>query len=147
LLLSHVAVAALGTVLLLALTGAGGAVAFGAVTGRWALGVEGMIGGSLAQAPAALLLGALVLAAVALTPRWAPAVGWSLLAAGLVMGQLGALLDLPQPVLNLSPFTHVPAVPAEAVDWRPLAALLAVALAVGAGAVAAFRRRDLATGA
>jgi ABC-2 type transport system permease protein len=144
-LAGHVIVAVAGTVALFVLLGLTGALAYGAVTGDWAVGVEGMLGGAAVQIPAALALGALVLVAVALLPRWAAAVGWAALAVGLVMGQLGALLELPQPVLNLSPFTHVPAVPAESLSVLPLAVLLAAAAGLGALGFAGFARRDLLT--
>ena len=144
-LASHVVVAVAGTAALFVVLGVTGALAFGTITGDWAVGVEGMLGGAVVQLPAALALGALVLAAVALLPRWAAAIGWAALAVGLVMGQLGALLELPQPVLNLSPFTHVPAVPAEPLSLLPLTLLLAAAAALGAVGFVAFARRDLAT--
>jgi ABC-2 type transport system permease protein len=144
-LAGHVVVAVAGTVALFVLLGATGALAYGAVTGEWALGVEGMLAGAVVQVPAALALGALVLVAVALVPRWAAAIGWAALAVGLVMGQLGALLELPQPVLNLSPFTHVPAVPAEPLAVLPLTLLAAAAAGLGALGFAAFARRDLLT--
>jgi ABC-2 type transport system permease protein len=88
-----------------------------------------------------------VVAAFALLPRWAPAIAWSALAISLVMGQLGALLQLPQPVLNMSPFTHVPAVPAQPMEALPVIVLLAFAFGLGAIGFAAFRRRDLALSA
>ena len=58
--------------------------------------------------------------------------------------ELGALLELPQWLLDVSPFTHVPAVPAEPFAAAPLLWLGAAALALGALGFAAFRRRDLA---
>ncbi len=139
----HVAIAVSGTLAVLAVMGGAGALAYGAMTGDWSTGVEGMLGGALLQAPAALALGGVVVLAVALVPRWAPAVGWGALAASLVMGQLGALLELPQPVLNLSPFTHVPAFPAQPLEVLPLALLSAVAVTLLAAGLLLFRRRDL----
>ena len=144
-LAGHVTVAVAGTVALFLLLGVTGALAFGATTGDWWLGVEGMLGGAIVQVPAALALGSLVLVALALLPRWAAAIGWAALAVGLVMGQLGALLELPQPVLNLSPFTHVPAVPAEPLAVLPLAVLTVAAAVLGAVGFAGFARRDLLT--
>lgn len=146
-LASHVAIAVGGTTALLAVTGLAGGVVYGAMTGRWAAGIGGLVGGALVQAPAALALGGFVLAVFGLLPRYAVALAWSALAVSLVMGQLGELLGLPQQVLNLSPFTHLPSVPAASATVPPLAALLAIAVLCGAVGVAAFRRRDLAIAA
>jgi ABC-2 type transport system permease protein len=139
----HVAIAVGGTLAVLAVMGGAGALAYGALTGDWSTGVKGMLGAALLQAPAALALGGIVVLAVALLPRWAPAIGWGALAASLVMGQLGALLELPQPVLNLSPFTHVPAFPAQPIEVLPLALLSAVAVTLLTAGLLLFRRRDL----
>jgi len=84
-----------------------------------------------------------VTALIGLTPRWSVPLSWAVLIGFLLMGQLGAVLDLPQVVLNLSPYTHVPSVPAVEVTVLPLVLLTAVAgVLFGAGLVG-FRRRDV----
>ncbi len=138
----QVAIALSGTAGMLALAGLAGGVAYGAMTGRWADGIGGLVSAGLAQACAALALGGFVVAAFGLVPRWAGVLAWSALAASLVMGQLGALLRLPQAVLDISPFTHVPAVPAEEFSATPIRWLLAVAAVLIAIGVLAFRHRD-----
>jgi ABC-2 type transport system permease protein len=65
------------------------------------------------------------------------------LAVCLIFGFLGPLLGLPQAVRDLSPFTHVPPVPAADVTATPLISLAVIALGVGAVGVVLFRRRDL----
>lgn len=142
-LTTHAAIAAVGSLWLLTLVGSAGAVGYGLATGDWATGVEGMLGTALAFLPATLVVGAVVLLAVAVTPRAAVAIGWSALVWSLVVGQLGAVLELPQPVLNLSPFTHVPGVPAEPLQVLPLLLLTVVAAGLVAVAFALHRRRDL----
>lgn len=87
------------------------------------------------------------MAFAAASPRQAGTLAWAALAGALVMGQLGALLGLPQWLMNLSPFAHVQAVSAEGVTARPMWTLLAVAVALAVGAAVAFRRRDLVIGA
>lgn len=145
-LASHIVVAAAGTLAVLLALGASGAVAYAAVTGDPADAL-GMLTAALAQVPAAYALGGLVVAAFALVPRGVAALAWTALAASLVMGQLGELFELPQPVLNLSPFTHTPAVPTEAPTATPVMVLIVSAVALtGFGAVW-FRHRDLAIGA
>lgn len=145
-LATHVAIAAAGTVTILTAAGVSAGLGYAAVTGD-ATRLGGALAAGLAQVPAALALGGLVVAVFALLPRRAVAVGWGALAISLVMGQLGALLELPQAVLNLSPFTHVPTVPAEAVTAPPLIALALVASLSTTLGLAAFRRRDLAIAA
>ncbi|MCL3863084.1 ABC transporter permease [Actinotalea sp. K2] len=146
-LIGHLLIAGAGTVLLLTVSGLASGLTYGAITGHWTEGVGGFLAAALVQAPAALALGGLVLTVFGLLPRLAAPITWSALAAALVMGQLGALLDLPQWLLDVSPFTHVPLVPAEAFTPGPVAALCAAAILLGALGVATFRRRDLVIGA
>ena len=55
----------------------------------------------------------------------------------------GPVLDVPQAVLDLSPFSHVPKLPGADVVLTPLVVLTAAgALALTAG-LGAFRRRDI----
>ena len=77
--------------------------------------------------------------------RLAGTLAWVALAASLVMGRLGALLKLPQWALDISPFTHVPRMPAEAFSATPVGWLLAAAVALAAVGFVAFWRRDLTT--
>ena len=106
-----------------------------------------LLGGALVQIPATLALGGLVLALFGMFPRFSGPLAWASLAMALVVGQLGALLDLPQWVLNISPFTHVPLVPADPFAATPVVWLSVAALGLGAFGFAAFRRRDLSIGA
>ena len=77
-----------------------------------------------------------------LVPRAAVA-AWGLLGACVLLSVLGPLLGLPDWVLDLSPFQHVPQLPAADFSAGPLLALSAVAAALTAVGMAAFRRRDL----
>ncbi len=142
-LLVHLLVASAGLATVLGLLGGGGAVGYGLVTGDWRAGVEGMLGGAMVHLPAGLVLASLLVFAVAVHPRTAAVVGWTGFGVSFVFGQLGALFELPQAVLNLSPFTHVPTVPAEPVTWPPLVVLTAIATALVVVAVAVHDRRDL----
>ena len=142
---SHLTVVALGSIGMLLAIGLAGGAGYGLVTGEWGAKFTDWVLAAVVGVPAVWVLAALVVAAVGLLPRWAVAIGWSALGASLVMGQLGALFDLPQWVLNVSPFTHVPAVPAEELEWLPLVVLVAVAAALTAVGLVALRRRDLVT--
>jgi ABC-2 type transport system permease protein len=141
---SHVVIATVGLLVILGVTGLVSGLTFGLVTGDVADAVPRLGGAALAQVPPSLALGGFVLLAFGLVPRYAATVAWSGFIGCLLLGQIGGLLDLPQAVLNLSPYTHVPQVPAVAVDWTPLVLLTASGLALGAIGFAAFRHRDLA---
>lgn len=146
-LASHVTIAVGGLVVMLGLAGSLGGLTFAIASGGWDDGATGLVTAAVVQIPAALALGGFAIAAFGLTPRWAGSLTWFALAVALVMGQLGTLFDLPQWLLNLSPFTHVPRVPADAFVVAPVLWLLVAAVGLGALGVAAFRHRDLAIGA
>jgi len=139
---SHLTVAVLGTALLLALTGASAGLTYGLIAGDPGQ-VAGLAGAALVRLPAALALGGFVVAVFGLLPRWSVALAWSALAVCLLIGQVGALLDLPQVVLDVSPFTHVPSVPVDDPEALPLAVLTAVAVVLAAAGLFGFRRRDV----
>ncbi|QSB13292.1 anibiotic ABC transporter [Natronosporangium hydrolyticum] len=143
---SHALIAGAGTLLLLVATGVSGAVGYAFAAGDLATGL-GMLQASLGQLPAVLAVGGFVVAVFGLVPRFAVALSWAALAVSLVMGQLGELLELPRPVLNVSPFTHLPPVPAESYAWLPAMIMVAVAAVLAVGGLVSFRRRDLALGA
>ncbi len=142
-LAANTLLAVAGATIVLGAAGLAAGVAYGLATGDHIGGLTAFVTAGAVQVPAALLLGGVVLAAFGLMPRVAAGVGWGLLAASFALGQLGELLGLPQGVMNLSPFTHVPAVPAEGFTVTPMLILLAVATALAAVGFLGFRRRDV----
>ncbi len=145
-LLSHVIVVGAGTVGLLVLYGAATGLAYG-LTGA---GVAEQVGryswAGLLQAPAALTLGGIAVAAVGFVPTAARAVAWVAYVGCLVLGQLGELFGLPEAVLGLSPFSHLPAVPVEPAALVPVLGLFAIACLLVAAGTSGMRHRDLGTG-
>lgn len=139
----HVLCAVLGTVGLIALAGAGTGLGYGATVGDVPGQTLALAGGALVHAPAALVLAGVVLVLFGLVPRWSVELSWAALVVCLLLWQLGGVLELPQAVLDVSPFTHPPGVPADELTLLPLAVLLAVAVALGAAGIFLFRRRDL----
>jgi ABC-2 type transport system permease protein len=97
---------------------------------------------SLAYLPAVLVLAALAVLLIGWVPR-AAGVAWAALAVCFVISYLGGLLELPQRVLDVSPFTHVPGVPAEELTTAPLVVLLLLAFGGAAAGLVGFRRRDI----
>ncbi|GHH69428.1 ABC transporter membrane-spanning protein [Streptomyces sulfonofaciens] len=103
-----------------------------------------LLGAGLVQLPAVWTLTGVTLLLYAVAPRAATA-GWAVAGVCLAIGWIGPALDLPQPVMDLSPFTHLPKLPGPPVQWFPVVLLTVVAAALAAASLAALRRRDLAT--
>lgn len=129
-----VAVALGGATLLLAVLG----LAFGIGLGDLASSLRAVA----AQAPAVWLVSSLALLCLALSGRRA-GVGWAVLGFVVLDGQLAALLHLPGWAAGLSPYSHVPMVPAEAWSWPPELVLTALTVAVLATARWRYGRRDI----
>ncbi|HEX2362738.1 MAG TPA: ABC transporter permease [Jiangellaceae bacterium] len=142
---SHIGVTLVGIVLLVVLAGLAAGVTYGLVIGDVAGQAPRLVAAALAYLPAVLVVAGLVVAAFGILPSRAVAIAWTAVAVFFLMAQLGPLLDLPQAVLDVSPFTHIPAVPSADLTIVPLVVLIAVAVALAIAGLAGFRRRDLAT--
>jgi ABC-2 type transport system permease protein len=140
----HLAVAAGGTVAILAASGLGAGIA-DAFAANDAGRVLVLLGSSVAIAPAVWVLMGVAVALYGLVPRAAPA-AWGVLGACLLLLYLGPLLSLPDWVMDLSPYTHIPLLPAADVTFGPLLALTAIAAALCAVGLAGLRRRDVPAG-
>lgn len=139
---SHVAVALIGVVAVLTVTGAAIGTAHGFAVGDPAGQALRLTGAALGQVPAAWVLVGAVVALVGWAPRWVAA-AWGLLVAFIVLGEFGELWGLPSWVLGVSPFAHSPTLPGGSVPWASLAWLVAVAAALVAVGLVGWRRRDL----
>jgi len=138
---SHLVVALLGTLVLLVTAGLSVGVADALQTGDWSR-VGAVVAGALVQFPAAAVLVGIVAAAFGLAPRFV-AVGWAALVVFLLLGEIGPLMELPQRVIDLSPFAHLPRLPGGAVDAGPLLWLSGLAVGLIAAGLAGFQRRDV----
>ncbi|WBB73382.1 ABC transporter permease [Micromonospora sp. WMMD1128] len=141
-LLSHVAFALLGPVVVLAVTGLTTGLTYGFSVGDVPRQVGRMVGAGLAQAPAAWVLAGFAVLLYGLLPRLASA-AWAVLAVCVLLGQLGAVLRLDRWLLDLSPFTHTPQVLRATWSPTPLYLLTTLALALALTGLLTFRRRDL----
>lgn len=140
---SQLAVAFAGGTLMLLLTGFGFGISGAASTGDRSL-VLSLTGAALAYAPALWV----TVGVAALLFGWLPratAAAWLVPGYAFVVGYLGKLLQFPDWMNDLSPFGHVPQLPAQEMSWTPLTALTAVAAVLLAVGLAGFRRRDLET--
>ena len=95
------------------------------------------------QIPAVWVMASIVLLVFGWLPRAAVAVAWSALVAFIVLGEFGALWQLPTWVLDLSPFAHSPRLPGGPVEVTSLAGLIVVAAVIAVAGFAGWRRRDL----
>ncbi len=82
------------------------------------------------------------LLAVALLPRWAAGASWGVLVTFFLLGEIGPILKLPTWLMDVSPFAHTPRLPGADVSAIGLVGLSAVAVALIAAGLVAYRRRD-----
>ncbi len=138
---SHIVVALAGSTLLMAAVGLFGGFAHGAASGD--MGEMGrVLVAAVVQLPAVWVLTGVTVAVFGLAPGLAMA-GWGALVVFLLLGQLGPIFELPQWLMDLSPFTHSPRLPGGELAATPLVALTLVAAALVAVGLAGFRRRDI----
>lgn len=138
----HLLFAVLGPPWLLLVVGLTIGLTYGSATGDISRELPSVVIGALAQLPAVWVVTAIGVALFGAVPRFATVL-WAVLGGFVALGQIGSVVGMPQPLLDLSPFTHTPRLPGAAVSLAPIAALVVVAVAIGLGGFAAFRRRDL----
>ncbi|MFJ8882520.1 ABC transporter permease [Streptomyces sp. NPDC102402] len=138
---SHLAVALGGGTALLLAGGLGIGVLGAASAGDPGL-VLSLTGAALAYAPALWVTAGAAAVLFGWLPRAARA-AWAVPVYAFVTGHLGQLLRFPGWTHDLSPFGHVPQLPAASMDWTPLAALTLIAAALLLCGLEGFRRRDL----
>src|SRR5215217_1259000 len=144
---SHLLVAAGGAAVVLATGGALAGLAHGLRSGDVAGQLGRVLGAALVQLPAVWVMAAVGAALFGLAPRLVVGATWAILAVVLAITVFGEPLRFDQRVQDLSPFAHLPRLPAAEFAATPLVWLLAAAAVLAAAGLAAFRRRDLASGA
>jgi ABC-2 type transport system permease protein len=141
--LSHIAVAVLGSALLLAAAGLAAGLGYGLRIGSAGAWAATMTGAALAQLPPVLILAGVAIAAFGLWPRACVPAAWTALGLVVVIDLFGQVLQLSHWILDLSPFTHAPRLPGGPVSATPLLWLCGLALAAAAAGLAGLRRRDI----
>jgi len=144
---SHLLVAAGGAAVVLTTGGVLAGLAHGLRSGDVGGQLVRVVAGALVQLPAVWVMAAVGAALFGLAPRLVVGATWAILAVVLSITLFGQPLRLGRWVQDLSPFAHLPRLPAAAFTATPLAWLLVVAALLAAAGLAAFRRRDLASGA
>ncbi len=140
---AHIVVALLGTTLLQLALALGFWLGNATQSGNFS-GLPEAIARTIVYLPAIWVLVGLAFAVFALLPGQAY-LSWVAVAATVLVSEFGTLLSWPSLVLDLSPFTHVPRLPATPMLWTPTLWLLLVSGGLLLLALARFPRRDLAT--
>jgi ABC-2 type transport system permease protein len=141
--LSHIAVAVVGTAVLLAVAGVAAGLGYGLRTGSAGPEVARLLGAGMAQLPASLAVAGAAVVLFGLTPRASVAGAWTVVGVLVLIALFGQVLQLSQPILDVSPFTHVPKLPGAAVTAAPLLWLSLVVVALVAAGLTGLRRRDI----
>jgi ABC-2 type transport system permease protein len=138
---SHLVYPVAGSAVMLTVAGLGAGIAYGVQVDDVGGQVSSVLGNALVQLPATLVVAGIALALFGLAPRYVIG-SWVALTIFLLLGQLGPILQLPQWLMDLSPFTHIPKLTAQ-VSAAPLIWLSVVAVVLGVAGLAGFRRRDV----
>jgi polyether ionophore transport system permease protein len=145
--LSHIVVAVAGTAVLLTVAGVAAGLGYGLRTGSAGPEVARLLGAGLAQLPASLAVAGAAVVLFGLAPRASVAGAWTVVGVLVLIALFGQVLRLSQPILDVSPFTHVPRLPGAAVTVHttgaPLLWLSLAVVALVAAGLAGLRRRDI----
>lgn len=141
LLLSYVTLAFLASVLMQGLCGLGFWLASSAAMEE-PFGLGQIAAASFVYLPAIWVMLGL---AVLLLGWWPKGTGliWLYIVYSFFVVYLGDLLRLPDGMKRVTPFSHVPQLPVDAMEWGAVAVLTLLALVATALGVAGYRRRDI----
>ena len=141
-LASHLMFGFVGPTVVLLVAGTSAGLAYGLISDDLARQLPRVIGAALVQLPAVWILVGVAVALFSVVPRvtsWS----WGVYGTVLIVGLIGPAIGLSQWVLNLSPFTHVPALPGSELSYPPVLALLLISAGLLAAAFVGFRCRDV----
>lgn len=141
---SHLLIALVGPAVLLMVAGAVMGATYGAAVDDLGGQVTRVLPLALAYLPAVWVFTGLVALLFGVWPRGI-SVAWSVLGVALVIGQLGQILQFPQWLINLSPFSHVSAPDPSEIGALPMILLLGLSLLLVFSGLGGFSRRDLKT--
>ena len=96
--------------------------------------------------PLGLLILGIGVGLLGLAPRLTAPVTFGVVVVAFLLDFIGPLLNLHEAILDLSPFRHLAAVPAEPIALGPALVLLAIGVGAAALGLLAFRHRDLQAG-
>lgn len=138
----HVVVAMLGVAAILLTAGAAIGLAHGLAVHAVAAEMVRLIGACAAQIPAAWVMSAVVVFLFGWRPRWVVA-AWGLLVGCILLAEFGRLWQVPDWLLDMSPFAHSPRLPGGSWAAGSLALLMLVGGALAVAGLTRWRSRDL----
>jgi ABC-2 type transport system permease protein len=112
-------------------------------SGDSSLGAGDVFATALAQLPAALVYLGVVALLFVLVPKATVGAGWAFVAVGVVVGNFGGLIGMPEWLRDVSPFTHTPVVTGATTDWSGGLWLAAIAVVAVGASVVLMRRREV----
>ena len=144
-LLSNVLVVTFGSVVLLVLCGIATGVTHGLIVNDVQNQIWPMLEAGLVQLPALLIFVGMFVLIFSVLPKLTMLISWLLFAACYIVMQFAEIFKLPKWAVDLSPFSHTPAVPAEDLVWSPIITMTAIATLMIIAGVVLFKRRNLTT--
>lgn len=138
---SHLVVVLVGAVVMMLSAGIGFGVS-GASSMADVSYFPKLVGAALVYVPALWVTAGLAAVLFAVVPR-AATLAWIVPLYAFVVGYLGQILQFPAWLDNVSPFGHIPRLPAEDLAVTPLLVLTAIAAVLVAWALAGFREREI----
>lgn len=142
-MLSHILITVAGSMALVATIGFfGGLMYF--ISGGDADTVWKLTRASILQIPAVLAFIGLTVFTFGALPRFTAGIAWGSFIGVLTISQLGAILKLPQWVVDISPFTHAPTNINGSIDLQPLIIMTTAGVALITTGILLFKNRDVA---
>ncbi|MBO0855280.1 MAG: ABC transporter permease [Nocardia sp.] len=139
---SHLLFAFAGPAVALLISGGLGGLVYGLAAGDVGTKLPQTVGAAMIQLPAVWIFTSIAVALFGLLPRWA-SVAWGVLAAGVAVLIFSTIPGMPQWIIDLNPFGHLPKVPAEPFRLTPVMVLIVLALVIAGIGLAGLRRRDM----
>ncbi|RZS45008.1 ABC-2 type transport system permease protein [Herbihabitans rhizosphaerae] len=139
---SHLVFPIVGPAVILAVGGFGMGLMHGLRVGDVGGQLPGALGGALAQLPAVWVVAGISAVLFGLFPKYAMA-AWAPIGLFVLITMFGPAVNLSQAIMDVSPFTHIPKLPAAELTMTPLVWLTGIAVVAVAAGMAGFRRRDI----
>lgn len=139
---SHLVIAYLGPVVILAIGGLALGLGYGVAAGDLGDQLGRCMGAALAQLPALWVLTSVTVFLVGVLPKYSAA-AWAFVGWVVALGWMGPALELSDSVMNTSPFSHLPKLPGDEMTAAPFLWLLLLSVVLAAGGLVGLRRRDI----